>query len=210
MGDSLEAAIVLIGGTGYTYYRVNNGEAQTDTQLLMAEAGEYIFVFYNEYGCAVERMVQVESPCLRDMIFQRWNDLLSLKNAEYNGGLQLVDYQWYEDGVMLEGETKSYYYAVDGLKMGSRYHCAVHLADGSAQETCEYTAVDLVGGTSEAGASPQKVRGGETIRVVSDVPCQVVCYSPMGVRLLTQEVGAGQTDVLIALPAGIYVGIIKN
>ena len=210
MGDSLDAAIVQIEGTGYTYYRVDNGEAQTDTELQMAEAGEYVFTFYNEYGCAVERTLQVESPCLRDMIFQRWNDLLSLKNAEYNGGLQLVDYQWYEDGVLLEGETKSYYYAVEGLKMGSRYHCAVHLADGSAQETCEYVAVDLVSGTSEAGVSSKKVRGGETIRVVSDVPCKVVCYNPMGVRMLTQEVEAGQTDVVIALPEGIYVVIIKN
>ena len=45
-----------------------------------------------------------------DIIFQRWNDLLSVKNEHYNGGYTFMAYQWYKNGAALAGATHSYLY----------------------------------------------------------------------------------------------------
>ena len=51
-----------------------------------------------------------------DLVAQRWNDVLAVKNAEYNGGFEFAKYQWYKKGAAdttflpLLGDTLSYLY----------------------------------------------------------------------------------------------------
>lgn len=51
-----------------------------------------------------------------DLVAQRWNDVLAVKNAEYNGGFEFAKYQWYKKGATdttflpLLGDTLSYLY----------------------------------------------------------------------------------------------------
>ena len=44
------------------------------------------------------------------IILQKWNDVLALYNSDYNGGYEFKSYQWYKDGISIDGETKSYFY----------------------------------------------------------------------------------------------------
>lgn len=49
-----------------------------------------------------------------DVVTQRWNDVLAVRNSDYNGGFDFVKYQWYKrsagdaDYVALVGDTLSY------------------------------------------------------------------------------------------------------
>lgn len=41
-----------------------------------------------------------------EVLTQRWNDVLAIRNADYNGGFDLVRYQWYKNGQPIEGATQ--------------------------------------------------------------------------------------------------------
>ena len=80
MSETILEASVRFGGSGYTYYTINGGAPQTDTELTGLDAGIYEVTFYNEIGCDTTQTFDVIAPCLRNLIFQRWNDVLSIKN----------------------------------------------------------------------------------------------------------------------------------
>ena len=75
-----------------------------------------------------------------EVLTQRWNDVLAVRNEEYNGGYEFVGYQWYKDGVPIEGATQSYYYARDGLDMTAEYSTLITRGGDSLQlMTCPVT-----------------------------------------------------------------------
>ena len=75
-----------------------------------------------------------------EVLTQRWNDVLAVRNEEYNGGYEFVGYQWYKDGVPIEGATQSYYYAWDGLDMTAEYSTLITRGGDSLQlMTCPVT-----------------------------------------------------------------------
>ena len=67
------------------------------------------------------------------ILTQRWNDVLAIRNADYNGGFELVKYQWYKNGLPIDGATDSYYYVPDGLDMAAEYSALVTRAGDSLQ-----------------------------------------------------------------------------
>ncbi len=65
----------------------------------------------------------------KDVIAQRWNDVLMVRNEQYNGGYTFSKYQWYRcdaSGVRIDsivGAEQSYYYETTGLRTDG-YYCA--------------------------------------------------------------------------------------
>ena len=80
--------------------------------------------------------------CL-DIITQRWNDVLAVKNADYNGGYTFVSYQWFRNNELLPGETKSYLYVPEQLKTEDTYYVNMVGEDGLQYQTCLYTPVHI-------------------------------------------------------------------
>ena len=74
----------------------------------------------------------------KEVLVQRWNDVLALKNSEYNGGYEFVAYQWFLNGVPLEGFTGSQLYVENQLlDFGGEYRVLLTRADdGVAMMTC--------------------------------------------------------------------------
>lgn len=68
-----------------------------------------------------------------EVLTQRWNDVLAVRNEEYNGGYEFVGYQWYKDGLPIEGATQSYYYAPDGLDAKAEYAALITRGGDSLQ-----------------------------------------------------------------------------
>lgn len=58
-----------------------------------------------------------------DVITQRWNDVLAIRNADYNGGYEFDSVQWYLGASPIEGATDFNYYAgLDNqLNFGQEY-----------------------------------------------------------------------------------------
>ena len=75
-----------------------------------------------------------------DVIAQRWNDVLAIKNADYNGGYQFDSVQWYVNGAPIEGATDFIYYTGEStpLHMGSEYAALLTRKDGLKLFTCVY------------------------------------------------------------------------
>ena len=107
--------------------------------------------------------LKVNSLFPSSMLHQKWNDFIGvLTNNEdgmfSNGGYDFVEYQWYEDGVMLAGETNSYLYRP--LNIGSEYSALLTTADGIKSMTCPITAV----AKTDISEFPTVVNTGEELR----------------------------------------------
>jgi hypothetical protein len=76
-----------------------------------------------------------------DMIFQRWDDVLSIVSAEQNYGFRFEQFQWMKNGEKIEGANQSYYYEADGLDLDAEYQIEVVLPSGLTLTTCPFTPV---------------------------------------------------------------------
>jgi hypothetical protein len=80
------------------------------------------------------------------VITQRWNDVLAIRNAEYNGGYTFDAVQWYMDGKPIEGATSFNYYAGDGntlLFTGEEYSAMLTRTDGVKLFTCAFIPTEV-------------------------------------------------------------------
>ena len=77
-----------------------------------------------------------------NLIELHWTDMLSFLSPDYNGGLTFLSYQWYQDGVAIEGATQSYYYDPD-MNMDTEYSVRVTMADGSEAWVCPFTPAEV-------------------------------------------------------------------
>jgi len=86
-------------------------------------------------------------------MYSKWTDVLFVSNKDG----KFVGYQWYENGVMMTGETMQRLYRPEGLP-GS-YYCRIMTTDGTTINTCEQS-FDKVQPSRAAGqnATSQVVR----------------------------------------------------
>lgn len=76
-----------------------------------------------------------------DVITQRWNDVLAIRNADYNGGYQFDSVQWYVNGQPIDGaNTFAYYIEEEGktLRFGEAYQALLTRNDGTQLFTCPF------------------------------------------------------------------------
>ena len=76
------------------------------------------------------------------VIAQRWNDVLAIKNADFNGGYEFDSVQWYVNGMPIEGANDFVYYAGENqeLRMGEAYQAYLRRStDGVMVFTCVFT-----------------------------------------------------------------------
>ena len=57
----------------------------------------------------------------KDIVVQRWGDVLAVTNENYNGGYEFTAFQWYKNGTPIEGATSSIFYMQDGLDLNAQY-----------------------------------------------------------------------------------------
>ena len=209
MSETVLEASMRFTGTGYTYYTINGGDHMTDTEITGIDAGIYEITFYNEIGCDTTTTINITAPCLRELIFQRWNDVLSLKNEDnqdprMNGGrtLKFLSYQWKKDDVELEGANKSYYYEPGGLTPGSHYSCVVMLEDSTIDETCPYIPQPTQQGVS---VSPTRTATGQLLNIDAPSACTMQIFTTMGILMGTLDIEPGDNYVAAPYASGVYI-----
>lgn len=95
-----------------------------------------------EYGCDSMVMQYVKMVPCYNLVYQRWNDVLSVMNEEAQlenkmKPVTCVAFQWMKDHLPIEGETDSYYYEDGGLEDDHVYSVLVTLSNGEQYETCD-------------------------------------------------------------------------
>ncbi len=100
-------------------------------------------IFYDStYFCGNVIMPMNFAVLYPDTIMkQKFNNVISLKNSDFNGGFNFTSYQWYKNGAPIPGETSSYIYLGEGntLSTTDNYRVSVTRADGSSLMSCPYT-----------------------------------------------------------------------
>jgi len=86
------------------------------------------------YNCG-KKLLETVVPVLypTSIMEQKWDDVIVLLN-EQNCGYKFVGYQWYQNGYLMAGETKSYIYRP--LVFGDKYSVLITREDGSQMFSC--------------------------------------------------------------------------
>ena len=138
------------------------------------------------------------------ILVQRWNDVLAIRNADYNGGYVFSTYEWYHEGEALEDEVSSVLYREGGLDFGSRYRVLLERkSDGVRQFTCDIVPIEYEVGSIED--IPRVWFHDGVMRVSVKQAAQGLLYGVSGqlVRMFVME--EGENDLTENLPDGVYV-----
>lgn len=73
------------------------------------------------------------------VLTQRWDDVIGVKNSEYNGGFDFSAFQWFENDNAISGANLSILYLDKGLDLDAEYTVLLtRVSDGVSQYTCGF------------------------------------------------------------------------
>ena len=116
------------------------------------------------------------------LILQRWNDLFTLRNVDYNGGYTFSSVRWFHEGTPIEGrgEQGTYVYVSPSLAYGEAYWAELTRADdGVTMTTCPFYPAPMT----------DKTEGGEFIEPFVTVTPTVLSKDNMTVTVETNICG---------------------
>lgn len=208
MSDEPNSGAIYIDGIGFDYYTVNGGAPQTEDSITGLNGGAYVLDFYNSFGCVKSREVSV-SVCMPGWVFQRWGDVLSLKNADAldtdSAEHVFSDYQWYKDNQPIEGATMSYLYVPEGLDTDASYHLEmVRVNNGERVATCPFIPVEDTD-VKVVYVYPSPVRAGGILTIKTSEEATATIVDMFGKTVLTQALKEGENSLLMSVPVGVYV-----
>jgi len=145
-GSKQNTGEFTISGSGYQRFTMthdNQTTEYTDTEVHITglNGGLFVFEFFNELNCSVLREEQMTYPC-KNLIFQRWNDVLSVLNSDSIGGMQFTQFQWLKNDVAIPEATLSFYYATEGLDMNAHYSVSVTTTNGATFTSCPWQPIE--------------------------------------------------------------------
>lgn len=208
MSDEPNSGAIFISGSGFDYYTINGGEPQTADSITGLNGGFFVLEFFNDFGCSVTEEAYV-SPCEPGWVYQRWNDVLSLKNATAldtdSAEHVFTDYQWFRNNDTIHGATLSYLYVEGGLDPESTYHLEMtRVSTGERVVTCPFRPVVNENSTI-VYVYPSPVRAGNALTIKVSEPATAAFVNMFGEIVLTRELVEGENSVTMNVPAGIYV-----
>ena len=208
MSDSPNSGAIFIGGAGFDYYTVDGGEPQAADSITGLNGGFYVLEFFNDFGCSVVREAAV-SVCMPGWVYQRWGDVLSLKNAEAldtdSATHIFTDFQWYKNNEAIAGANLSYLYVAEGLDPADSYYLEMtRVSNGEKVTTCPFrpTAVE---DQKVVYVYPSPVQVGGTLTVKVSEAASLTIVNMFGDIALTQALSEGTNSITMEVPAGIYV-----
>jgi hypothetical protein len=135
---------------------------------------------------------------------QAWDDVIAVLTHDYNGGYDFTAFQWYENGVPLSGETRSYLYRK--LTMGSEYSVLLTEQDGMQLMTCPLTAEPQ----TEVSLYPTVASPRQQIHCYIAEPAEIEIYDAMGRQVSHVELQAGDNVFEAPFIAGMYTALIRQ
>lgn len=212
MSDAPNSGALFIGGTGYDYYTVNGGAPQTLDSIVGLNGGSYTLEFFNDFGCSVVREAAV-SVCMPGWVYQRWGDVLSLKNADAlkadSAEHMFTGFQWYKDNEPIAGANMSYLYVEGGLDTDAAYHLEMtRLSNGEQVVTCPFRP-EKVENPGIVYVYPSPIRTGGTLTIKVSAAATATIVNMFGDVVLTQSLTEGENSLTLNAPAGVYVVQVK-
>lgn len=151
------------------------------------------------------------------VILQRWNDVLTITNSQYNGGYEFTDIQWLfnNEPVQGSGSNNAYYYAGNSrqLQFGVPYKALLtRKDDGKTFATCDYLPIAQYNDTkvdNTIHVVPRLTGSTRQIRVVTHLSGQYSVYDVTGKKVMNGRFGSKYGSPDIIFPAhyvnGTYI-----
>ncbi len=151
------------------------------------------------------------------VILQRWNDILTVTNRDFNGGYDFTHVQWYRNGEPVDGhgDNNFFLYAGDGqtLLFGVPYRADITRADdGQTISTCDYYPYehsDMVVFKEDIAVTPRNAGNPRRMAVRTSLSGRYIIYDVNGGQVMTGMFGSvyGSPDIVFPpnAPKGTYL-----
>ena len=162
-------------------------------------------VLFDNHGCEVINLpLAISVDYSNEVITQRWNDFLSVRQTAYTYYDGFISYQWYCNGNLIEGATTSQLYKPEGLGENTYQVELVRATDGVKAISCPFIPTEQPN-TTTLEVQPTITAKGAPIRVKAPNHGDMDIIGNVGVNMGTQYLQEGENTVTVPTAAGIYL-----
>lgn len=137
------------------------------------------------------------------IINQRWDDVLGILNERHNGGYDFSGFQWYRNGIKLEGETKPYLFIPEKLSLDDIYSAElVRSNDYVTLFTCGFVPKET---DAEIFLVKNSVQQLQEYTIKSSEEGRVRIYTTTGILLNDYKLTKGTNQFLAPESVGYYL-----
>jgi hypothetical protein len=157
---------------------------------------------FGELACGgddIEFFVDVYYP--ESVIAQRWNDVLAVRNSEYNGGYDFVAYQWYKNNEPIVGATSSILY--QDLDFDAEYAVLLTREDGVKEMTCALKPMRF--DDSKESIVVFSSNSSSQVMVKAPESAKVRIWTTMGVLVAEYPINKGENAFDLDRQVGVYL-----
>lgn len=162
-------------------------------------------IFLDNHGCeSITLKLSIPILYSKNIIAQRWNDFLGVKNAQYNGGYVFTDYQWFLNDQPIVGHTATQIYN-EGQLLDFNGEYRVLLTredDGKAIMTCPFVPT-YYNEDDYIQMCNFVLRGETTIAKVSQ-KATLYIYNLLGAFVAEHSLEAGDNTINMPSEAGLF------
>ena len=153
----------------------------------------------------------IEVHYSKEVLAQRWNDVLAVKNEKYNHmwndndttGYQFIAFQWYKDGQPIVGATSSILYEPDGLDLDAEYSVLLtRLSDNVSIMSCVADLKDL---GAEENDEVLVFEADKTLSVVTSQAASMRIWTATGILVKTCGIMEGENMLSTLGLSGMYI-----
>lgn len=157
--------------------------------------------FRHQYHGYQEFNISLRVSYPRNIVEQKWNDVLAVLNSRFNGGYEFIAFQWYKNGVPIPESTKSYLYVENRLDFDSKYSVKLtRLEDNVSAFTCPFEPQKQI----EVGVYPTLLSLGQSVTVETTVGGKAVLWDIMGIKIKEYNIDVNINNLQIPNKTGTY------
>ena len=167
---------------------------------------------FGKTSCGLEAVdLPIEVHYSKEVLAQRWNDVLAVKNEKYNHmwndndttGYQFIAFQWYKDGQPIVGATSSILYEPDGLDLDAEYSVLLtRLSDNVSIMSCVADLKDL---GAEENDGVLVFEADKTLSVVTSHAASMRIWTATGILVKTCDIMEGENMLSTLGLSGMYI-----
>ncbi len=140
---------------------------------------------------------------LADVLTQRWNDILAVKNSTYTRGEVFSHFQWYKNDAVVEGGNGSYLYEKDYFTANDSYSVLLTRSeDGVSIFICDFYP-EILG---DGGDIPTVVMPGQTVELKNiNSAGTAVLWNKTGQIEFSQQLESQKPVITMPVKKGLYI-----
>lgn len=143
-----------------------------------------------------------------DIMVQKWNDAIALKNQEYNGGYAFSAFQWYRNSSPIPGENSPVLYLGNGHVFSDSDTYSVELTrtdDGVTQSSCELISVNKTDIAEYPMVQTVVMSGSRLVIADAGQNARVRIWNAAGILCADYMATTGNAEITAPSVPGMYV-----